>query len=118
MRHFIYLSVLAGCLLAVAGLPWLLRVRVWSRGCRLTLSVLPAAAVFIAWDVHAIAVGHWWFNEGQITGVRVGNLPLEEILFFVIVPVCAVMAYEAIIAGRNKPSAHSGGDSINGGHAR
>ncbi|NBU31076.1 MAG: lycopene cyclase domain-containing protein [Actinobacteria bacterium] len=102
MKHLVYLSVLAGCLLATSPLPRFLRVKVWSRPRRLCLSVLPAALLFTAWDVHAIAVGHWTFDPAQISGAMLGALPLEELLFFIVVPVCAVLAYEAIIAGRNR----------------
>ena len=105
---FVYLWVLVGCILAVAGLPWLLRVRVLNRWRRLLLSVLPAAVVFIVWDAHAINAGHWWFNPRHMSGVMFGNLPLEELLFFLVVPLCTVMAYEAIIAGRNQPKRSSG----------
>jgi lycopene cyclase domain-containing protein len=97
VRHLTYLAVLAGC---AAGALWLepvLRVGVLRRWRRLLLSVLPVAAVFVAWDLAATHAGHWTFDRGQVIGVALpGGLPLEEVLFFLVVPVCAVLGFEAV----------------------
>ena len=58
---------------------------------------MPVVLVFVAWDVLAIAAGHWWYDPGQITGVTLpGRVPLEELLFFIVVPVCAILGFEAV----------------------
>ena len=97
MRHLTYLAVLAGCL---AGALWLepaLRVGVLRQWRRLLLTLAPVVAVFVAWDLLAIAAGHWSFDPAQTTGVVFpGGLPLDELLFFVVVPVCAVLGFEAV----------------------
>jgi lycopene cyclase domain-containing protein len=97
MRHLAYVSVLAGCLLAAVWLEPVLKVGVFRRGRRLALTVLPVAAVFVVWDLLAIAAGHWHFDRGQMTGVVLpGGLPLDEVLFFLVVPVCAILGFEAV----------------------
>jgi lycopene cyclase domain-containing protein len=54
-------------------------------------------AIFAAWDIVAIAAGHWSYDPAQLIGVKlVGNLPLEELLFFIVVPVCAILGFEAV----------------------
>jgi hypothetical protein len=54
-------------------------------------------AVFVAWDVVAIDRGHWWYNPRYVTGWRLpGALPVEELAFFVAVPICALLTYEAV----------------------
>ena len=58
MRHLAYVSVLAGCLVAAIWLEPVLRVGVFRRWRRLLLTVLPIAAVFVLWDLAAIAAGH------------------------------------------------------------
>ncbi len=101
MSHLLYLAVLAGCLLGTASLEVVLGTRVYARWPRLVLSVLPVVVLFTAWDVYAIAHGQWSYNERWITGLRLpGRLPLEELLFFVVVPVCAVLTLEAVRARR------------------
>jgi lycopene cyclase domain-containing protein len=97
VRHLGYVAVLASCLLGTLPLEVFLGVRVYRQWRRLLLTLLPVVAVFVAWDLYAIAAGHWAFDRGQTLGVRVGGrLPLEELLFFVVVPTCAVLALEAV----------------------
>jgi lycopene cyclase domain-containing protein len=52
--------------------------------------------VFIAWDVFAVSRGHWSFNENYTTGFRIFSLPVEEILFFIIIPFCALFTWEVV----------------------
>lgn len=99
MGHFTYLAVLAGCLAAALWLEPVLRVNVLRRWRRLSLTLLPVIVVFVGWDLAAIAAGHWTFDPAQTTGVLLpGGLPLDEALFFVVVPVCAVLGFEAVRA--------------------
>jgi lycopene cyclase domain-containing protein len=50
-------------------------------------------------DIAAIAAGHWGYDPAQVIGIELpGRLPLEELLFFLVVPVCAVLAFEAVRA--------------------
>lgn len=54
---------------------------------RLIWAVLANAFVFIIWDIWATAQGHWMFNHRYILGVTVFGLPIEELLFFITVPI-------------------------------
>jgi lycopene cyclase domain-containing protein len=107
VRHLTYLAVLAGCLIGAVWLEPVLRVGVLRRWRRLLLTVVPVVLVFGAWDVAAIAAHHWSYDRAQLTGVTLpGRLPLEELLFFIVVPVCAVLGFEAVakvLAGGNGP---------------
>jgi lycopene cyclase domain-containing protein len=97
MGHLTYLALLAGCLVVTAPLELLLRVRVYARWRRLLLAVVPEFVVFVAWVLYAIAQGHWDYSAQRTLGVRLsGGIPVEEVLFFLIVPVCAVLALEAV----------------------
>ena len=97
MRHLTYLAVLAGCLVAAVWLEPVLKVGVLRRWRRLLLTLVPVVVVFGLWDIAAVAAGHWSYDPGQILGlVLPGGLPVEELLFFVVVPVCAVLGFEAV----------------------
>jgi lycopene cyclase domain-containing protein len=97
VRHFVYLGVLLGFLAGALWLEPVLRVGVLRRWRRLLLTLVPVVIIFTAWDIAAIAAGHWTFDPAQTTGVLLpGRLPLEELLFFVVVPVCAVLGFEAV----------------------
>jgi lycopene cyclase domain-containing protein len=91
-----YLAVLAFILLITLPLELYLGVRVWRRPRRLALTVLPVVVVFVLWDLYAIDQQHWFFDPDQTSDVLLGTLPLEELLFFVVVPIAAVMALEAV----------------------
>lgn len=103
MRQLAYLLVLACCLIGTAPLEVVLKTRVYARWRRLLLTLLPVVAVFVVWDVLAIRAGHWDYDPEQVTGVALGALPLEELLFFVVVPVCAILTLEAVRAVRGWP---------------
>jgi lycopene cyclase domain-containing protein len=105
MGHLVYLAVLGGCLGCALWLEPVLRVNVLRRWRRLVLTLVPVAAVFVLWDLAAIAAGHWTFDPEQITGVLLpGGLPVDELLFFVVVPVCTVLGFEAVRAVRGWPA--------------
>jgi lycopene cyclase domain-containing protein len=96
MDHLQYLLVLAGCVAVTLPLE-LSGSRVYRRPGRLARAVLPVAAVFVAWDVIAIAAGVWSYNPRYVTGVAFPlSLPLEEVLFFLVIPVCAVLTFETV----------------------
>lgn len=96
--HLTYLAVLVFVLVGSGWLELVLRVGVWRRTRRLVLTLLPVIAVFVVWDVYAIREGHWTFDPERTTGLFVGVVPVEELLFFVLVPIAGVMTYEAVRA--------------------
>ncbi len=57
-------------------------------------AILINALFFIVWDELFTQQGVWSFNPDYITGIYLGHLPIEEILFFVCVPYSCVFIYE------------------------
>lgn len=97
MARFSYLGVLVFVVFGTLWLEFVVRTRVYRRWRRLALSVLPVAVIFIVWDLYAIAAGHWWFDPERITGIMLpGGLPIDEVLFFLIIPIAAVLTLEAV----------------------
>jgi lycopene cyclase domain-containing protein len=96
--HFQYLLLMAGCLAVTAPLE-LLGARVYRQPARLARAVLPVAVVFLAWDAIAIAAGVWSYNPRYVTGLRLPlAIPVEELVFFLVVPVCGILTYGCVQA--------------------
>ena len=91
-----YLLLMAGCLLLTLPLEFVLRARVYRRPRRLLLSLLPMLVVFLAWDALGIWRGHWWYSTDYTTGIRPARVPLEEYVFFLVIPICGLLTYEAV----------------------
>jgi len=49
-------------------------------------AIAVVAPIWIIYDVWATSRGHWSFNDQFIVGPKFINLPLEEVLFFIVVP--------------------------------
>lgn len=97
MDRFQYLLLMAACLVVTLPLELVLGARVWRRPRALVLAVLPVVVVFSVWDAVAIARGVWTYSDRFTTGVLLPlDLPLEELVFFVVVPICGLLTYEAV----------------------
>jgi len=64
---------------------------------RALLSIIPTAVVFLIWDYYAVTRGHWWFDKEQVVGIfGPRGIPLEEFLFFLVVPLASLLTIEAV----------------------
>lgn len=52
--------------------------------------------LFVPWDIWFTDMGVWWFRDDYITGFKVFQLPIEEWLFFIIVPYACIFSYEVL----------------------
>lgn len=97
MDGFQYLLLLAGCLALTLPLEFVFAARVYRRPVRLARALLPPALLFSVWDAVAIARGDWRYNPRYVTGLRLPfRLPVEELLFFLVVPICALLTLGAV----------------------
>jgi lycopene cyclase domain-containing protein len=98
MDHFEYLLLMAACLAVTLPLE-LLGARVYRQPARLARAVLPVAVIFLAWDAIAIAARVWSYNPRYVTGLRLPlAIPVEELVFFLVVPVCGILTYGCVQA--------------------
>ena len=94
-----YLIVLALCAAVTLPLEFAGGARVYRRPKALLATLAPVLAVFAGWDLIAVHHGEWWFSPRYILGLRIAGLPVEEWLFFLVVPVCALLTYEVLGRG-------------------
>jgi lycopene cyclase domain-containing protein len=97
MSNSQYLLVMAACVVATLPLEVLFGARVWRRPRRLVKALAVPVVVFVGWDIAAIAHHQWRFDRRYIIGVYLpGRLPIEEVVFFVVVPICALLTFEVV----------------------
>jgi lycopene cyclase domain-containing protein len=98
MDRWQYLAVLASCLAITLPLE-VFRPGVYRQAWRAVRAILPVAAVFIIWDEIAVRARIWTYNFDYITGVNIPfHMPIEEVLFFLVIPLCALLTYNAVNA--------------------
>ena len=96
MDRWQYLIVLGACLLVTAPLE-IFGEGVYRQVRRAAFAILPVAAVFVVWDAVAVAAHIWSYNSKYITGITLpGRIPIEELLFFIVIPLCGLFTYNAV----------------------
>ncbi len=89
-----------GILLATISYPltqsfeW--RINLYQKWKPLCLSILFMMLLFIPWDIWFAKEGVWWFNKNYTLGLTLFYLPVEEWLFFIIVPYACFFIYEVL----------------------
>ena len=98
MDRWQYLAVLGACLLITAPLEFF-GAGVYRQPWRALRAVVPVAVVFVIWDAIAIAAQVWTYSPRYVTGIDLPwGIPLEELLFFLVIPVCGLLTYNAVTA--------------------
>ncbi len=59
-------------------------------------AIVITAIIFIAGDMWFVSKGIWWFDNDYVIGIYIFNLPIEECLFFFIIPFSSMFIYEVI----------------------
>jgi len=69
------------------------------------IATICVAIPFLIWDEFFTQWGVWGFNSDYLLGVYLGHLPLEEILFFIVIPynfIFILKVIEAYFPNRNR----------------
>ena len=88
-------------LISTIGLPFFLsfdkKLQFYKQWPYLLPSICIIGAVFLLWDIYFTKLGVWGFNPLHHSGILLFNLPLEEWLFFLIVPYASIFLHEALV---------------------
>lgn len=57
------------------------------------LPIVLGSMVFLAWDIYFSYLSIWGFNERYLTGNRIANFPLEEVVWFPVIGCCSLYIY-------------------------
>lgn len=96
MAQYEYLILMAACVAITLPLEFVFRARVYRRSLMTLISVGVVVVVFGLWDLLGIIRDHWTYNPEFITGIHIGPMPLEELVFFVVISLCALLSYESV----------------------
>ena len=97
MASFTYLALMA---FVAAPFLWKFRDPNLPLSRRLGTAVaatLLVALPFVVWDIAVTAAGHWSFSDTYTLGWRIAGLPLEEWLFFIVVPLTSILVWDTVV---------------------
>ena len=60
------------------------------------MGIAVMSLLFVPWDVWFTSKQVWGFNDKYITGIEIGGLPIEEWMFFLVVPFACAFIYEVL----------------------
>ena len=97
-HYFVHLVGWTGPLIV---LQWVIGWRVFRRNLRAVfVPAVAAMGFFSACDSVAIRAGVWFFDSRQILGVWIGDLPLEEVLFFLLTSLLVTQSLLLLLPAR------------------
>jgi lycopene cyclase domain-containing protein len=98
VRHLNYAFVLIFVAICALGVNIAFRMKIMKAWRIFLYTDAVILLVYGAWDFWAINRKSWGFDSAQIIGVKIfGELPIEEVLFFILVPLVTVISYKTLL---------------------
>ena len=94
--HYTYVAILGAAIAGPLALSFDKKVAFYTKWRYVFAAMILPALFYIGWDMIFTQVGVWHFNPAYTQGTKLYNLPVEEVLFFFIVPYCCTFIYECI----------------------
>jgi lycopene cyclase domain-containing protein len=97
LENWSYVAMLLFVILGSWWLEFAFKIKVLRRPKLTLLTIFPVSIFFLIWDAFAINQKHWSFDEAQTLGIYGPfKIPLEEYLFFFIIPLAALLTLEGV----------------------
>ncbi len=95
-KNFTYLLLLIASIAVPLALSFDKNVQYYKNLKYILPAILVTAAIFIVWDIKFTAAQVWSFNPEYTIGKDFMGMPIEEWLFFIVVPYSCVFIYEVL----------------------
>lgn len=92
----LYLIILIISLAGPLALSFEKNLRLYKRWKYLLPAILITMFFFVVWDITFTHMGYWFFNPIYNSGIYINKLPLEEYLFFLIIPYACAFSFYAV----------------------
>jgi lycopene cyclase domain-containing protein len=92
----LYLIILLISLAGPLALSFEKNLRLYKRWKYLIPAILITLLIFVVWDIIFTHLGYWFFNPIYNSGIYINKLPLEEYLFFIVIPYACAFSFYAI----------------------
>jgi len=96
LNQFTYLIILLASIAAPIGLSFDKRVQFYKNFKYIFPSILITAIFFWIWDIRFTSNQIWSFNPKYVMGADILGMPIEEWLFFMVIPYCCMFIYEVL----------------------
>lgn len=92
----LYLIILIFSLAGPLALSFEKNLRLYRRWKYLLPAILITMFIFVTWDIIFTHMGIWFFNPIYNSGIYINKLPLEEYLFFIVIPYACAFSFYAV----------------------
>lgn len=92
----LYLIILIFSLAGPLALSFEKNLRLYRRWKYLLPAILITMFIFVTWDIIFTHMGIWFFNPIYNSGIYINKLPLEEYLFFMVIPYACAFSFYAV----------------------
>ena len=92
----LYLYLLIFTLFVPLLLTWDKKVKFYKQLKSLSISIFIVSFIFVIWDIFFTKYSVWGFNNDYLLGLSFFKLPIEEILFFIVVPYSCVFIHDTL----------------------
>lgn len=96
MEKLTYAALLLGSIAVPLMRSFEPKIQFYKKHKALFIATFATAFVFIVWDIIFTAAGIWSFSHHHVVGLFIGGLPIEEWLFFVVIPYACIFIYEVL----------------------
>ena len=96
INHFTYLILLILSVSVPLILSFDKKVGYWKNLKYILPAILITALIFWIWDIRFTEAKVWSFNPEYTMGININGMPIEEWLFFILIPYSCVFIYEVL----------------------